>query len=211
MKENNRTHTRGPAYYILTIRAEQQHSLNQLIFSNSERASIIAALQDCLGNPLSLHPIEASIPRHLKLAHYIDLLGFSITRTHISLVVFSVSRPMLRNLGAYLINRLRHFQQDEYTSHPRAILPHVRIIRLPGPYMALHSTLVMHASHTDWEYDRYSSIGFYLHDRRGDWMRLWRMTSLYKNSPIEYRRMLLCFIDTYSSNQGATPWTSARM
>src|SRR5690606_10730899 len=64
------------------------------------------------------------------------------------------------------------------------------IRHLAGPHAALQQSVVLHLQHTDWEYDRYSSIGFYLHDRRGDWMHLWRLSQLYANDSTHYQMLL---------------------
>ena len=72
-----------------------------------------------------------------------------------------------------------------------AYLPIVlRTKKLRGAHQALEQSVAIHSLHTDWEYDRYSSIGFYLHDRRGDWMRLWRLSQLYDNEPTHYRALV---------------------
>ena len=190
MEERISPHVNKPAYYSLTIRAEHRQAPNQIIFSNSERALVIAALQDYLQYPTTPLP-----PRHHPPSYYIDLLGFSVTRLHITLIIFCVSHAAAQGFGAYVANRLYEFQQNEHPVRPRLAIPRTHIIRLPGPQMALHATLRLHASHTDWEYDRYSSIGFYLHDRRGDWMRLWRMSSLYGCDPGKYREILLAYMN----------------
>ncbi len=62
--------------------------------------------------------------------------------------------------------------------------------KLSGKHEALALSASIHLLHKDWEYDRYSSIGFYLHDRRGDWMKLWRLTQLYDNDATLYREYL---------------------
>lgn len=207
MRNNKYVNTRGVGYYTLTIKADSRQYTDQIIFSNSERAFIIAILQDCLGSAARDSPSNLGIAQHLHTAHYTDLLGFSITRSHISLVAFSLSRETLRSLGAHIINKLCEFQENEHTSAPKTVTPRLTINRLPGPHMALHSTLLIHAQHTDWEYDRYSSIGFYLHERRGDWMRLWRMVQLYEGDPSEYRRLLMPLVN---QNRRLTPSTSLR-
>ena len=66
----------------------------------------------------------------------------------------------------------------------------MNIRKLAGEHEALGLSADIHLIHKDWEYDRYSSIGFYLHDRRGDWMKLWRLTKLYDNNAAAYRNFI---------------------
>lgn len=160
-----------------------------LLSSNNERAFIVSQLQDLLSHRLLLD----ALPAHKQLASCIDLAAFSITRDAINLVVFSIDV----SITSYFINclsaRLSQYRSDlspsslirEQSSNLQA-----GITRLRGPHHALQQTIKLHLLHNDWEYDRYSSIGFYLHDRRGDWMRTWRIAKLYDQDPRQYHALL---------------------
>lgn len=180
---SQKIHDTTPGYYLLTIGTVGGV---RFLRSNNERAFIIAQLQDLL-NTRSI--LEEPTP-HRRLAAHIDLLAFSIQPTDIRLIIFSISRTSLAQLSRSITQRLLQFQSDNSPARRPSIQPTAMIIRLAGPHNALLQTLSLHLRHTDWEYDRYSSIGFYLHDRRGDWMRLWRLARLYKNRPSTYRHML---------------------
>lgn len=173
-----------PGYYQLTLKADSMSNVQYIIHSNSERAFIVAVLQDTLRH-------QTTSP----LATHIDLLAFSITRSEISLVLFAITHVDVRNIAAIIINRLHSFQQDIHTYKPQLATIKSSLSRLAGPRTALHQTTLLHANHLDWEYDRYSSIGFYLHERRGDWMHLWRLSGLYKNNSETYRRLVLATIE----------------
>ena len=62
--------------------------------------------------------------------------------------------------------------------------------KLNGRHEALNISKEIHLLHDNWRYDRYSSIGFYLDDRRGDWMRPYRLTSLFGAKPKQYLKFL---------------------
>lgn len=62
--------------------------------------------------------------------------------------------------------------------------------KLIGRHEALNVSKEIHLLHDDWRHDRYSSIGFYLDDRRGDWMRPYRLMTLFNAKPKQYLRFL---------------------
>ena len=159
--------------------------------SNTERALIISALQKYLGTRSLLQ-----FPFHEPaLAKHIDLLAYSLHENGIELVVFAISKESVTLLTKQLIAELKEFR-FEYTDHSVASSITHAIKTLRGIHHALEITRYVHLLHNDWENDRYSSIGFYLHDRRGDWMRLWRVTRLYDNEPSQYRRYLLSIVNS---------------
>ena len=167
-------------------------SLNKkpLLSTNNERAFIISQLQDLLSHRLLLD----ALPAHRQLASCIDLIAFSITRGSVSLIIFSIDT----SIAVYFINclsaRLSQYKSDTSPSRPTPSIDHqsihTSISRLRGPHHTLGQTIKIHLKHDDWEYDRYSSIGFYLHDRRGDWMRTWRIARLYNQDPKNCRRLI---------------------
>ncbi len=164
-------------------------SSTRLIQSNSERAFIITQLQDLLSPRLVIN----EIPAHKQLASCIDLLSFSIRTGEIHLLVFSIDKKLCRYLAKCLTDRLALYR-NEWSStdakNPRVLYAKIVVRELDGPHQALAHSVEFHLLHEDWEYDRYSSIGFYLHDRRGDWMRTWRLTRLYENNPNSYRQLV---------------------
>ncbi|UTX51456.1 hypothetical protein KI440_00640 [Candidatus Saccharibacteria bacterium TM7i] len=180
------------AYYLLNIKASHRTPFRTIIHSNTERAYIIAILQDTLGGH-ALNPHAITLQR---LATTTDLLAFSITRTSISLLLFAFNQADVQTLGVLLINKLIEFQESEHINHPQNPALRADMQILCGPHDALHVSTQLHAQHSDWEHDRYSSIGFYLHGRRGDWMRLWRLTRLYNNHSETYRALVCATINT---------------
>ena len=170
-------------YYNVSIAASTGQ---KLLRTNDERAFIISQLQDLLTPRLLI-----DTPEYKQLASYVDLLAFSINAESVQLVMFSIDRSVVKDLAHHLSRRLIQYQ-DEHRSHYRIQLDErlVQTKKLRGAHHALTQSIALHRSHTDWEYDRYSSIGFYLHDRRGDWMRIWRLTSLYDNDSTKYLRLL---------------------
>lgn len=173
-------------YYYVTIRSAKP---GRLLQSNNERAFIISQLQDLLSPRLLL----TTIPAYKQLASCIDMLAFSVRDTGIDFVLFSVDTHITEEFIEYIMLRLTQYQSEysylgKYRERKNNTAPAFRIQSRPliGPHRALAKSIEIHLLHDNWEFDRYSSIGFYLHDRRGDWMRTWRIAQLYENTPEHY-------------------------
>lgn len=194
-------HTYG--YYHITICA---NGPTLLMRSNSERAFIIAQLQYFLSPRLVL----GDIPAYRQLASCIDLLAFSIRSEAIHLLIFSIDADISRYFTDCITAQFQHYRDEQYPSANSAtpLQMRVRIKKLAGPHQALSHSLAIHLLHEDWEYDRYSSIGFYLHDRRGDWMRTWRLAQLYENNAELYRNLTLSQLHVPSHSHEAEPIAS---
>lgn len=175
-------HSYGYCHIIIDSR-----SSTPLLRTNNERAFLIAQLQDLLSPRLILE----DIPPYRQLASCVDLLAFSISSSALHLLVFTIDTTITLDFAHRLVARLSQYQ---FTLHPARLRPssdiQVKVQPLNGPHQALAHSLRIHRLHTDWEYDRYSSIGFYLHDRRGDWMRIWRIAQLYENIPAHYLSLM---------------------
>ncbi|MDB5162637.1 MAG: hypothetical protein JWO54_315 [Candidatus Saccharibacteria bacterium] len=160
---------------------------NRFLKTNNERAFINVQLQQLLAARSVLEdPLYAK-----SLAHHIDLLAFSISQDGIQLLAYCIDISSLQYLVSILLERLSQYS-SEYQRLPQQlpVEPSIVIRKLAGEHEALTLSADIHLLHQDWEYDRYSSIGFYLHDRRGDWMKLWRLTKLYNNDPATYRNFV---------------------
>lgn len=190
-----------PGYYLVTIGSVAGR---RYLRSNDERAFVIVQLQNLLS---ARSILEEPLP-HRRLAAHIDLLAFSLQPTDVRLVIFSISFDSVRQLSRALTERLMQYQTDRSPAKKPDLEPTAMIVRLTGPHHALSQTVSLHLRHSDWEYDRYSSIGFFLHDRRGCWMRLWRITSLYHNDSALYRQMLLKTRSYRRARQPGNPATS---
>jgi hypothetical protein len=164
--------------------------------TNNERAFIISQLQDLLSTRLLI----SSVPAHSQLASCIDLLAFSISSESIQLLVFSIDSSILTQFSNCIVTRLAQYQYEYRPSRRQpSFEPRAYIKKLRGPHQALARSVELHMFHEDWEYDRYSSVGFYLHDRRGDWMRMWRLAQLYDNDTSNYRLLLESHIKRYDA------------
>lgn len=187
-------------YCHLTI---ESSSARKILHSNGERAFIVTQLQDLLSPRLIL----GDIPAHRQLASCIDLLAFSITPQAVHLVTFSIDFTIAKDFAHRLALRLAQYQSDCTPSSPkRSLDTQVSLEFLSGPHHALSRSISIHFLHEDWEYDRYSSIGFYLHDRRGDWMRTWRLANLYENQPELYYELMKSYLhDTRDEPSDSMP------
>jgi len=178
----NKEYTYGYCHITITPRDS-----TKLLRTNSERAFVISQLQDLLSPRLIL----GDIPAYRQLASCIDLLAFSISRSAIHLLIFAIDTTVASDFAHRIVARLSQFQYEYRPPHHRPNTEAlVTIKRLAGPHQALEHSVQIHLLHKDWEYDRYSSIGFYLHDRRGDWMRVWRLTALYENESLHYYELI---------------------
>jgi len=181
MRMNKHSQTYG--YYHVTLSTDGAHLLMR---SNSERAFVIAQLQYFLSPRLIL----GEIPAYRQLASCIDLLAFSIKTDAVHLVIFSIDPALGRYFTKCLTDQLYQYQSEQNPAFGHTYTIRTSIEKLAGPHDALAHSLTIHLLHEDWEYDRYSSIGFYLHDRRGDWMRTWRLARLYDNDCELYRNLI---------------------
>jgi len=183
-----KTRKNSYGYYTIVLSALLGR---RLLYSNTERAFIVAQLQDLLSPRLLIN----TVPAHTQLASCVDLLAFSIRADSVQLIVFAIDRMACQYLAAELASRLTNFRDEQHTLINTAqeapqITPYISLQKLKGPHHALQHSVTIHLQHEDWEYDRYSSIGFYLHDRRGDWVRLWRLVKLYDNNSAYYRSLV---------------------
>lgn len=175
-------------YYVITLR---MRSGQRILRSNNERAFVMSQLQDVLGRQSLLEePSNRS-----RLATHLDLLAFSILDRDITFIIFSIARASAIAFAKIIMNRLQTYQSEwnlapSFQSAPLSEASSI-LTRLSGPYEALNYSVSLHCRHSDWEYDRYSSIGFYLHDRRGDWVHLWRLSQLYENDAQLYQQLII--------------------
>jgi len=200
MKQDPKT----DGYYYIRITSDV--SSGPLLASNSERAFIISKLQDFLSPRLVIH----ELPIYKQLPSCIDLLAFSIQSRGIELLLFSIDQSLCRSFVEQLVEVLLGYQYEIVQYAPHTYYkrkPKIQVLALSDIHEAFATSLRIHALHTDWEYDRYSSIGFYLHDRRGDWMRTWRLTQIYDAIPDAYRKSMLQCIRK-SSKKSWLPTTS---
>lgn len=191
-------HRQEKGYYFVRIHGDTSNFLS----SNGERSFVISQLQDLF----TFHPYgySSNLSYPTSIALQSDLLAFSITRDAISLLLFCSSLTALSTLKRSLAEGLAWYS-NEY--HPQKNTSrHLRYTtkKLYGPHQALEYTATIHLLHEDWEYDRYSSIGFYLHDRRGSWMRLWRMSGLFENHAQKYYEFLVSKQKEFRASSVAT-------
>lgn len=198
-----RKHKQTYGYYHIKYQAKAG---GLLLRSNSERAFIISQLQDLLSPRLLLN----SVPAHVQLASCVDLLAFSIKQDSVHLIIFSIDQSIVDYLARCILSRLQQFQIDLRPTksnfhHSPDYKVNLSVDKLTGPHQALNTITDVHLRHEDWENDRYSSIGFYLHDRRGDWMRTWRLAQLYENKPENYLELIHRAQGTLSNHNITNP------
>lgn len=155
--------------------------------NNNDKAFFISIMQDELSPRKRLDETHASTRSY---ASDIDLLAYSLTAAGVHLLMHTIRKLAIEELGQALLLSYEQFLRNQGTVHH---LPFDTIFifdKLVGRHEALNVSKEIHLLHEDWRYDRYSSIGFYLDDRRGDWMRPYRLTSLFDNKPRNYLQFI---------------------
>lgn len=171
-------------YFHIWISAGSGQSF---FYNDDDKAYFLTLIQDALSPRTAYH--EASL-YSLRFAQVIDLLAYSLTSSGVHLLVHTTSKDIVEKLGQRLLldylERLNH--NPLVTQLPFESL--FTFDYLTGRHQALQVSKDIHLFHENWRYDRYSSIGFYIDDRRGDWMRPYRLTSLFEQKPHRYIRYL---------------------
>ncbi|HEY8886739.1 MAG TPA: hypothetical protein VIM31_04560 [Candidatus Microsaccharimonas sp.] len=159
-----------------------------VFFNNSEdKAFFMTLIQD------NLSPRGKLAELNVRMRGYsseIDLLAYSLTETGVHLLVHTSRKTAIEELGQALLIAYQTYAQQQ-TELKQLPFDTIFIFdKLRGRHEALHVSREIHLLHDEWRYDRYSSIGFYLDDRRGDWMRPYRLTSLFNAKPKQYLRFM---------------------
>ena len=155
--------------------------------SNDDKAFFLTLLQDSLSPRKKL---DEQTTRTHGYSSEIDLLAYSLTTIGAHLLVHTSRKSSLEDFGQSLLSAYQAHLQEQLVVDQ---LPFDTIFvfdKLAGRHEALNVSREIHLLHEDWRSDRYSSIGFYLDDRRGDWMRPYRLTSLFEAKPKLYVRYL---------------------
>ncbi|MDB5179692.1 MAG: hypothetical protein JWN12_324 [Candidatus Saccharibacteria bacterium] len=164
-------------------------SVNNVVFfnDNEDKAFFMTLIQDNLSPREKLEELKVRTSGH---SSEIDLLAYSLTETGVHLLVHTTRKTAIEEFGQVLLFSYQiHVQQRSLLQQ----LPFDTIFifdKLAGRHEALHVSKEIHLLHDEWRYDRYSSIGFYLDDRRGDWMRPYRLTSLFNAKPKQYLQFM---------------------
>lgn len=153
-----------------------------------DKARFLSLLQSTLS---PRHRLQQFSRHEDILSVEVSLLAYSLTKTGVHLLVHSLRKQAVTELGERLLLEYAHLL-NQGSALPSLPFDSLFIYdRLAGPHEALTVSREIHLLHRQWRQDRYSSIGFYLDDRRGDWMSLWRLTRLYDNDASQYLRYLL--------------------
>jgi hypothetical protein len=154
---------------------------------NEEKAFFMTILQD------NLSPRARLSERNFHLTGYaseIELLAYSLTETGVHLLVHTTRKTAIEELGQSLLFSYQNYLQEYSDSEALPFNTIFIFDKLAGRHEALLVSREIHLLHEEWRYDRYSSIGFYLDDRRGDWMQPYRLTSLFNAKPKQYIRFI---------------------
>jgi hypothetical protein len=155
--------------------------------TNDDKAFFLTVIQDSLSPRKKLDEIRIG---SYGYSADIALLAYSLTGTGVHLLVHTRRKAAIEELGQVLLLTYQQHTQQQYQVSK---LPFETIFifdKLAGRHEALDVSREIHLLHEDWRYDRYSSIGFYLDDRRGDWMQPYRLTSLFGGKPKQYLRFI---------------------
>jgi hypothetical protein len=164
-------------------------SVKDVVFfnDNEDKAFFMTLIQDSLSPRGKLTELKV---RTGGYSSEIDLLAYSLTETGVHLLVHTTRKTAIEEFGQALLFSYQTYIQQRLLLKQ---LPFDTIFifdKLAGRHEALNVSREIHLLHDEWRYDRYSSIGFYLDDRRGDWMRPYRLTSLFNAKPTHYLQFI---------------------
>jgi len=164
-------------------------SVKDISFFNSDgdKSFFMMLIQDNLSPRAKLDEYPGVSKRYPS---EVDLLAYSLTPTGVHLLIHTSRRSAIEEFGQTLLIAYGKYLQEKHIVNE---LPFDTIFifdKLRGRHEALNVSREIHLLHDDWRYDRYSSIGFYLDDRRGDWMRPYRLTSLFEGKPGYYLQFI---------------------
>lgn len=178
-----------PSYYHVWIAANQ----DQTFFKQSlDKAYFISLLQDQLS------------PRvHFQTHHPapVDLMAYALTDFGVNLLVCSLDSTAVEMFGQNLLLAYSDYlnQQTSWEVLPfDTIFAHDRLRDIGE---ALRISREIHLLPDNWRQEFYSSLSFYLDDRRGDWLQAWRLADLYHNDSSWYLEYLFDDSENYSSAQ----------
>lgn len=168
-------------YYHVWIAAAKDQTFFQ---SNLDKAYILLLFQEILSPRINATTSGVS--------EYVHLLAYSLNDFGMNLLVES-SRGVrsVEDFGQQLLTRYAdyiHAQQSWKALPFDTVFTHDT---LSDEHEALSISREIHLLPDDWRHDRYSSIGFYLDDRRGDWLCAWQLANLYDNDPVWYQNFLM--------------------
>lgn len=155
--------------------------------TSEDKAFFMTVLQDNLSPRAKLGELKLYTSGY---SGEIDLLAYSLTMTGVHLLVHATRKTAIDDLGQLLLLSYHRYIQQQADIMDIPFDSIFMFDKLAGRHEALLVSREIHLLHDDWRYDRYSSIGFYLDDRRGDWMRPYRLTSLFGSKPKQYIRFL---------------------
>ena len=164
-----KTSTAG--YYHLSVHPNKNNAAKT-------KALFLSLLQEYLSPRLRLTTSDSVMYQY---SGEIDLIAYMLEENCFDLVCYCNNKYVLLHFLKTLKQDYCFYAQGECT---------VTTKKLKDIEAALHETLRLHSKQPLDRYNQYSSIGFYLHDRRGDWMRLWHIASLFQDLQSEYRVLL---------------------
>jgi hypothetical protein len=162
-------------YYHLWIAAAK----DQVFFGSvTDKAFFIALFQDYLSPRANLGQWSR---RHQGYAQELDLIVYSLTDFGVNLLLCTSDTEAIEDFGQALLSHYATYlsQQTNWEKLPFDTI--FTYDHLADEHEALAISRDIHLLHRNWRSDRYSSIGFYIEDRRGDWMQPWRLTNLFHN------------------------------
>ena len=174
----------GSGYFHVWISSKK----DSLFFAGStDKAFFISLIQDNLSPRHKLDRIRLTTHGYIC---DIELLAYSLTKSGVHILVHTTRKNAVEEFGQALL-----FSYETYlaSQHTVLALPFDTLFifdKLVGRHEALRVSREIHLLHEDWRNDRYSSIGFYLDDRRGDWMNPHRLTVLFGNKPDHYTKYM---------------------
>jgi len=174
LSSRRKTATKSQYYHVWIAAAK-----DQIFFQTSfDKAFFISLFQDYLSPRASLGEWSR---RHQGYAAELDLIVYSLTDFGVNLLVCTSNVEAVEDFGQSLLSHYATYLSQQQSWE---VLPFNTVFvydHLADEHEALGISREIHLLHDDWQSDRYSSIGFFIDDRRGDWLQPWRLTNLFHN------------------------------
>lgn len=166
--------------YVL-VEINNKSNGSPIFLDGLDRAYLISLFQRYL---TTNRPKFVEYSPYKNYSYDIELVAFSLTDNKASLLLYQLSVGGFEQyIRSVLLSYSRYFSKRHNQT--------VRLLRKPtitflSNKEAVLASKTIHRQTNDWRRSRYSSLGFYINERRGDWVKPVRITDAFNHSPSRY-------------------------
>lgn len=174
------TPTKASNDYVL-VEINNKSNDSSIFLDGLDRAYLISLFQRYL---TTNRPKFVEYSPYKNYSYDIELVAFSLTDSKVSLLLYQLSVGGYEQyLRSVLTSYKRYFSRRHNQGAVAFRKPRVTPL---SNNEAVIASKTIHRQANDWRDTRYSSLGFYINERRGDWVKPVRITSAFNNSPSRY-------------------------